>query len=50
MSTCSQKSAEIVMQRQNPYLNLDYNNFYNFNLKEETFNDIKDIKIKSYAA
>ena len=34
----------------NPYLNSDYNNLYNFNLEEETFSNLKDIKIKNYAA
>jgi len=49
MLTYSQKSAKVVMQRQNPYLNTDYNNLYNFNPKEKTFSNTKCAKIKSYA-
>jgi len=48
MSTYSQKSAKIVIQRQNPYFNTDYNSLYNFNLKEKTFSNTKDTKIKNY--
>jgi len=50
MSTCSQKSAKIVMQRWNPYLNTDYNSLYNLDPEKETFSNIKDTKIRSYAA
>ena len=49
ISTCSQKLAKIVIQRQNLYLNTDYNSLYNFNPEEETFSNIKCTKIKSYA-
>jgi len=38
------------MQRQNPYLNTDYNNLYNFNPEKNTFNNTKYAKIKNYAA
>jgi len=48
MSTCSQKLAKLIMQRKNPYLNTNYNSFYNFDLKEKTFNNTKYVKIKSY--
>ena len=33
----------------NQYLNTDYKNLYNFNPEEETFNNTKNTKIKSYA-
>ena len=36
------------MQGKNPCLNTDYNSFYNFDLKKETFSDTKNAKIKSY--
>ena len=49
MSTYGQKSAKVVMQKQNPYLNTDYNSLYNFNLKEETFSNTEDTRIRSYA-
>ena len=48
MSTCSQKLAKIVMQRQNPYLNTDYNSLYNFDPEEETFSNIKNARITKY--
>ena len=33
----------------NPYLNLDYSSFYNFDPEKKTFSDIKDAKIINYA-
>ena len=49
MSTCSQKSAQIVIKGQNPYLNTSYNNLYNYNPEKETFSNTKDIQIKYFA-
>ena len=34
----------------NLYLSTDYNSLYDFNPEKETFSDIKNTKIKSYAA
>ena len=48
MSTCSQKLAKIVMQRQNPYLNTDYNSLYNYDPEEETFSNTKDTQIRYF--
>ena len=48
MLTYSQKSAQIVMQEQNPYLNTDYNSLYNFNPKKETFSNTKDAWIRYF--
>ena len=33
----------------NPYLSTDYNSLYDFNPEKETFSDIENAKIKSYA-
>jgi len=49
MSTYSQKSAKIVIQEQNPYLNTDYNSLYNYNPEEETFSNTKNTQIKYFA-
>jgi len=49
MSTCSQKSAKIVIQRQNPYLNTDYNSLYSYDSEEETFSNTKDTQIRYFA-
>jgi len=48
MLTCSQKSAKIVMQRQNLYLNTDYNSLYDYNPEEETFSNTEDTQIKYF--
>ena len=48
MLTYSQKSAKLVMQKRNLYLNSDYNSLYNFNPKKKTFSNTKYTKIKSY--
>ena len=48
MSIYSQKSAKIVIQKQNPYFNKDYKSLYNFNPEKETFYNIKYARIKSY--
>jgi len=49
MSTCSQKLAKIVIQRQNPYLNTDYNSLYNYNPEEETFSNTENTQIRYFA-
>ena len=36
------------MQRQNLYLNTDYNSLYNYNPKEETFSNTEDTQIKYF--
>jgi len=49
MSICSQKLAKIVMQRQNLYLNTDYDSLYNFNPEEETFSNTENTQIRYFA-
>ena len=49
MLTCSQKLAQIVIKGQNPYLNTDCDNLYNFNPEKETFNNTEDMRIKYFA-
>jgi len=48
MSTCSQKSAQIVIKGQNLYLNTDYNSLYNYNPEKETFNNTENTWIKYF--
>ena len=33
----------------NPYLNISYNSFYNYNPEKETFSNIKDTQIRYFA-
>ena len=37
------------MQRQNPYLNIDYNNLYDYDPEEETFSNTENAQIKYFA-
>ena len=48
MSTCSQKSAQIAIEGQNPYLNTDYNSLYNYNPEKETFSNTEDAQIRYF--
>jgi len=49
MSTCSQKSAQIVIKGRNPYLNTGYDNLYSYNPEEETFSNTENAWIRYFA-
>jgi len=45
----SNNELENLWRTANPYLSTDYNSLYDFNPEKETFSDIENAKIKSYA-
>jgi len=48
MSTCSQKLAQIIIKGWNPYFNISYDSFYDYNPEKETFSNTEDTQIRYF--